>query len=420
VIVATDHDVIHDYAEAVRELGIGERVRVMAGVETTGQILFYRPPGSEVPAVVGHFNFWPLTRDPLAPRQGAPDDERLEPASLFERLRERYVGTGVAQLNHPFYPTELGRDQGYLTATGYDPRRKIPAVPDGTPEGELARRTRAGTSNLDFDVQEVMNGASVERFLGYRAAWFSFLNQGILRAATANSDSHTLAAELLGYARTVVLGQGSLADFDAERFNQAVRSGQSFGTNGPVLSVCVRGVLGSDECVAPSLASFVPAANAELRVEVSAAPWIPVEEVRIYVNGSLVETRAVDAVEPAPSGSLPTVRFVEDLDLRALLALAGATDDAWLVVETGMKLPLHADLDDDGLPDTTDNDGDGRVNESDGVGTFREPGRVPASDPRYFVQAIAPGVLPLAITNPLLVDATGDGWHAPGLRRGAR
>src|SRR6185503_15694411 len=109
--------------------------------------------------------------DPLSPRRGDPDDERLEPASLFERMRERYDGTGVAQLNHPFYPTDLGRDQGYFTAVSYDPRRHVPSAPDGTPEGELARRTRAGTSNLDFDVQEVMNGASVERFLGYRAAW---------------------------------------------------------------------------------------------------------------------------------------------------------------------------------------------------------------------------------------------------------
>ena len=54
-----------------------------------------------------------------------------------------------------------------------------------------------------------------------------------------------------------------------------------------------------------------------------------------------------------------------------LLAAAGARDDAWIVVETGMKLPLSADLeDDDGLPDTTDNNGDGRVDKDDGVGSF--------------------------------------------------
>jgi hypothetical protein len=417
VIVATDHDVVSDYAAAVDALGIGDRVRVLPGVETTGEILFYRPPGSEVPGVVGHFNFWPLTLDPLAPRHGAPDDERLEPATLFDRMRARYDGTGVAQLNHPFYPTDLGRDQGYLSAVGYDPRRRVPAAPDGTPEGELARRTRAGTSNLDFDVQEVMNGASVERFLGYRAAWFSFLNQGILRAATANSDSHTLAAELLGYARTVVLGQGSLAEFDPERFNDAVRSGRSFGTNGPVLRVCVRSAAARDaDCVEPSLTSFVPSEDAELHVEVWAAPWIPVEEVRFYVNGGLAETRALPVRSPSPAESAGWVRTVIDTPLSGMLAEAGAEGDAWLVIETGMALPLYADLDDDGLADTTDNNGDGHVDERDGAGTFREPGRVASSDPRYFVQSIAPGVLPLAISNPLVVDVAGDGWTAPGLR----
>jgi hypothetical protein len=421
VIVATDHDVVSDYATAVEALGIGDRVRVMPGVETTGEILYYRPPGSDVPAVIGHFNFWPLTFDPLSPRRGAPDDERLEPASLFERLRERYDGTGVAQLNHPFYPTDLGRDQGYLTAVGYDPRRRIPSAPDGTPEGELARRTRAGTSNLDFDVQEVMNGASVERFLGYRAAWFSFLNQGILRAATANSDSHTLGTDRLGYARTIVLEQGALADFERERFNRAIRSGQSIGTNGPVLHVCVRGAAERpNDCLPPSLASFVPTEGATLSLEVWAAPWIPVEEVRFYVNGALAETRAVTLSAPTEATAVLSPRAVMDLNLLELLATAGAKDDAWVVVEAGMKLPLHADLDDDGLPDTTDNDGDGDVDARDGIGTFREPGRVEESDPRYFVQAIAPGVLPLAISNPLVVDRAGDGFSAPGLGRPPR
>jgi hypothetical protein len=418
VIVATDHDVVSNYADAVQALGIGDRVRVMPGVETTGQILFYRPPASEVPEVIGHFNFWPLALDPLAPRHGAPDDERLEPGSLFDRMQSRFDGTGVRQLNHPFYPTDLGRDQGYLTAVGYDPRRPVPQAPNGTPEGELARRSRRGTSNLDFDVEEMMNGASVERFLGYRSAWFSFLSQGILRAGTANSDSHALAVDLVGYPRTVVLGQPELSAFDRERFNAAVRSGQSFGTNGPVIRVCVHDEPGDTaNCIDPSLASFTPGPEAELRLEVSAAPWIPVEEVRIDVNGALALAVPVDATASDAFGTSGLVRLVTDLPLAEVLEAAGASDDAWIVVEAGMRLPLAADLDDDGLVDTTDNDGNGHVDENDGEGVFHEPGPVPESDPRFHVQAIAPGVLPLAVSNPLLIDRTGDGFTAPGLGR---
>ncbi|HVJ16597.1 MAG TPA: hypothetical protein VM686_14245, partial [Polyangiaceae bacterium] len=234
VIAATDHDVVSDYSAALEQLSISDRVRVMPGVETTGQILFYQAPGEDIPKVVGHFNFWPLRFEPSAPRRGAPDDELVEPGQLFERVAPLFDGPGVRQLNHPFAESKLGRDEGYFTAVGWDPRRALPAAPDGSPEGELVRRAPGGSRNIDYDVQEVMNGASVGQFLAYRAGWFSLLNQGVLRAGTANSDSHTLAVELLGYPRTVVLDQGELSTFASAQFNAAVREGRSFGTNGPV------------------------------------------------------------------------------------------------------------------------------------------------------------------------------------------
>ena len=56
-----------------------------------------------------------------------------------------------------------------------------------------------------------------------------------LKGGTANSDSHTLAEGVLGYPRTLVAAGQTLADFDAERFDEAVRAGRMFGTSGPVL-----------------------------------------------------------------------------------------------------------------------------------------------------------------------------------------
>jgi hypothetical protein len=411
VIVATDHDVVTDYQTAVRDLGIGDRVHVVPGVETTGHILFYRPPGSEVPKVVGHYNFWPLGRDTFAQRHGAPSVQRLEPSGIFDRVRPLFTATGVVQMNHPYADDSFGRDQGYLSAVDYDPRKNVPASPNGTPEGELARRSRNGTSNLDFDVQEVMNGASVNRFFHYRAVWFSFLNQGILRAGTANSDSHTLGVEVLGYPRNVVLAQGTLADFDQERFDAAVRNGRSFGTNGPVLRVCV---LDGGECAGPSLDALTPGPEALLTIGVTAAPWIPVEEARVYVNGALARTLPVDATPADPFGRTELGRLTAVAPLSELAA--GVNGDFWIVVEAGMRLPLAADLDDDGLFDTTDNDGNGRVDQGDAPAHFREPGRVPSDDPRFHFQSIAPGVLPLSFANPILVDRDGDGFRAPRQR----
>jgi len=412
VIAATDHDVVSDYARALRELKLEDRVRVMPGVETTGQILFLRPPGSDVPKVIGHFNFWPLRRSPALPRNGAPDDERQEPGALFDRVQKLYDGAGVAQLNHPFLASDLGRDTGYLAAIEYDPRRAVPAAPDGSHEGELARRPGQGHRNLDYDAQEVMNGTSVEQMLRYRTGWFSFLNQGILRAGTANSDSHTLAAEVLGYPRNLVFGGHTLANFDRERFNQSVRHGEMVGSNGPVLSVCL--VDGTHPCSGPSLSALSPDGPARLRILLQVAPFVPVEELRFIVNGIVRKTITLTSPPDLdPFGTSALTRFEGEVELSEL---ALPPNDVWLVVEAGMRLPLAGDLeDDDGLPDTTDNNGDGRVDEKDVAGEFHEPGRTSEDDPRFHLETLAPGAWSTAFSNPFLIDWSGDGWLAPGL-----
>jgi hypothetical protein len=413
VIAATDHDVVSDYTRALEELGLEDRVRVMPGVETTGQVLFLRPPGSDVPKVIGHFNFWPLRRDPSLPRNGAPDDERQEPGALFDRVARLYDGAGVAQLNHPFLPSDLGRDTGYLAAIEYDPRRAVPSEPDGSNEGELARRSApGGRRNLDFDAQEVMNGTSVEQMLRYRAGWFSFLNQGILRAGTANSDSHTLAIEVLGYPRNLVFGGHTLAGFDRERFNRSVRHGEMVGSNGPVLQVCF--VDAAQACAGPSLGALTPTGSARLHVTLTAAPFVPVEELRFVVNGVVKKTTKITPKSDSdPFGTSGLLRFEGEVELSEL---ALAPSDAWLVVEAGLRLPLAGDLeDDDGLVDTTDNNGDGTVDTRDSPGEFREPGRTTEDDPRFHIETLAPGAWPTAFTNPFLIDWRGDGWQAPGL-----
>ncbi len=393
VIAATDHDVVTSYASALEALGIEDQVRVLPGVETTGQILFLRPPGSDLPKVIGHYNFWPLRYDPALPKNGAPDDERVEPGALFDRMQAYYDGAGVAQLNHPFADDELGRDTGYLKAIQYDPRVPVPEKPDDTPAGQLVRRPGGGRSNLEHHAQEVMNGHDVEQHLKYRAGWFSFLNQGILRSGTANSDSHTLAVEVLGYPRNLVFGGHSLAAFDRERFDADVRAGRMVGTNGPVLTACID--TGNGECRGPSLEPFAPAAGALLKVRVVAAPWIPVEEVRFVLNGSVRRVSGVTAVPSNPFGIAGTLRFEATLALAELVS--EITGDAWLVVEAGVALPAHADQDDDGLPELTG-----------------ELPRPTEKDAGFHYDSIVPFALPTAFTNPFVLDLDGGGWKAPG------
>lgn len=415
VIAATDHDVITTYERAVRDLGIERRVIVMPGAETTGHILFYRPPGADLPKVVGHYNFWPLRPNAGLPRNGLPWDELQEPGALFDTVSAGFDGQGVIQLNHPLSGSTFGRDEGFLTAIEYDVRTRVPDTPSAEGPGQLRRGNRGGRTALDYHAQEVMNGTQTKQFHDYRLAWFSFLSQGILRAGTANSDSHTLAVEVLGYPRNLVFGDHTLAAFDMARFNEDVRKGRMIGTNGPVIVASIDGV-------GPSLSPIAPAADASLAIEVRAAPWIPVEEIRVIVNGKLVKTVGGAAIaRPQDAfGKQGTLRFSGKIPVAELLGDVGAEKDAWIVVEAGLALFRAADLDSDGRPDTTDNNGDGVIDfrdmsVRDGDPTYVEPQRPSVTDPRFHAHVVAPGHWATAFTNPWLVDRKGDGWTAPGL-----
>lgn len=415
VLAATDHDVAGDYGDTVDALGLGGRVAVMAGVETTQLIPVLRVPGDPFPRVIGHFNFFPVTLGPAAPRGGAPFDEMLEPGALFDAIAPMQPAWGVRMLNHPWDEPMLGRDLGYLRAVGFDPRRPIPPEDDGTPQGMLARRSPAGTGNMDVHVVEVLNGKWIAKNMQYRQIWFALLDQGLVVAGAANSDSHGLTEVQVGWPRNLVATATTPADFDEPLLCTAIKAGHMQGGYGIVIDATIDGV--------PfGLTPLAPADDAVLHVEVRAAPWIPVTEARVIVNGDVVRTLPITTVPADPFGTDDLVRLVADVPLAELVPAGGP--DAWLLVEAGLPLPLAADLDDDGIIDTTDNDGDGAVDQRDvepgeDSGPLLDPADPPpwSDDPRVHVTIVAPGTWPTAFTNPWLIDHDGDGtWVPPGVR----
>ena len=307
---------------------------------------------------------------------------------------------GVRQMNHPWSDAKLGRDQGFLRMIEMDPRR--PLVPgSGYFAADVLLRT-PGTQhrNIDFDVQEVMTGASRRDWLRYRTLWFSLLSQGFLRAGAANSDTHSLGLEQAGYPRNLVFGDHDLATFDRERFDADVRAGHMIGTNGPVLDATIDDAMGVDH--RPDVGKpFTPGPKSKLTITIGAAPWIPVTQVRVYVNGELAASRDVSGMfTGANHFGLTPQRGSLEIALGDLAMPTGK--DAWIVVEAGMEQDLPPDDDGDGLPDLPDADLPTR------------PAR--ADDQRFDLEAIAPGVWPVAFTNPFLLDRNGDmGWQAPGL-----
>ncbi len=429
IVIGTDHEVIGDYSGIVAQLGLQNTLTTVVGLETTGHIPFLMVPGYGFPLVVGHYNFWPLRYDPSLPRNGAPIDERVEPGELFERVSPRFDGEPLIELNHPWAEAEFGRDLGFPRAIFLDLRKDLPETDDGTRQA-VFMRTPAGasTSNHSHHVQEVMNGTDNGLYLQYRSFWHYTLNQGLLKPGTANSDSHSLTDNTVGMPQNLVFtatGPGPL--FDIDTFNRSLKNGRSMGTNGPVIEArLIEGL----QSIPYSMDVHRPDANARLSIRVEAAPWVPVDEVRIIVNGVVKKTISGLPVIDDPFAVLPqAARYVGDVPLSELTA--GVTGDAWIVVEAGRPLLLAGDLggglngEKDGMVDTTDNNGDGVVDAADvkegaKIGPLSDPPKPARGTPGYEYGAITNGY-PSAFTNPFILDLNGDGrFTAPGVAGGAQ
>ncbi len=417
VIATTDHDVVHDYADAMAALGANTRMKLITGSESTGHVLFHFRTDYSFPQVIGHFIFWPIPYDPVGPYRGAAYDEKMEPGMLFTKEQEAGwdADIGVNQLNHPFGGTQFGRDYSWASAAGFDLTKPLKTTYDGTGQS-LFFHTPDGSSfsNADYDVEEVMNGSKNENYLQYRALWFYLLNQGIVRGGTANSDSHTLTENVLGTPRNIVFTSTTLDNWDLATFDADVRAGHMIGTSGPI-------ILASIGTHAPGVESFTPSADDVLTVSVSAAPWVPVDEVRIIVNGQVAKTITDLPVPADPFGSDGTDRLDTTIALSDILP---ATGDAWIVVEAGTPLATNADLDCNGTPDTGDNNGDGVIDWRDvtgltadpgvdclpTVGPLAEPPTPTRGDANWIFQTVTPNGYPIGFTNPLLIDRDGNGF----------
>ena len=422
VVASTEHDVVSNFSTTLAALDALDRVRIIEGTESTGHVLFPLVPNDTNPKVIGHFNFWPVPYDAQGPWRGAAYDELQEPGELMDAMaRQGWPDDiGVAQLNHPVGGFAFGRDYGWVDAISLNLLEPLEGAEEGTGQS-LFLRTPPGAdhSNADYHVQEVMNGTDNLLFQGYRGVWFGLLNQGILRGGTANSDSHSLSDELVGSPRTLVFTDATLASFDLADFQRSVREGRMVGTNGPIIVATLDDASGSPQ--GPSVDLFEPGDAPVLDILIHRAPWVPVDEVRIIVNGEVVQTitdglvSSVDESDPdAPDAIMLQV------DLTPHLPSGG---DAWVVVEAGAALPASADLNCDGIPDTGDTNGDGTIDwrdvadleeEPEGdcldtVGPLREPDPPARGDPGYAFYSVVPGGYPLAFTNPWVLDLDGDG-----------
>jgi len=350
VIVGTDHDHVPDYDAALADEDLGGRIRVVRGVEVTSST-----PSDLAPWTIGHHNAWPHAFEPYAHRKGAPPSQQLSVGELYSLLRREH-GARVVQLNHPRGKGPGTLEGNYFTHLAVEGEALDATRPlEAPPNAALLLPARDGTRALDFDVIELMNGDSWSQYLETRSDFHWLLRQGVRRTATANSDTHG-PDELAGYPRNYVQVPGGLAGAPAA-FDAALRLGRSFGTTGPLI---VRFLVNGAE-----MGDVVAARDGRATVEYSVAhaPWVPLDEVRLLVNGEIV-------------------RRMHESEGALELVIAR---DAFVTLEAGAPVDI-------------------------------DPALWRATHPGLYRDDLVPGFLPAAFSNPIYVDADGDGrWRGPGL-----
>lgn len=417
VMVSTDHDTITDYAPIIASLGAGSEIVSIIGNELTGGNPVPADPtqdGTAFPHGIGHWNAWPLSLIPGNRRHGAPQDEFITPGTAIDRLRGMdslmavgetpdtanivdwltAIGIGdltgddeVVMLNHPRAGFAglviIGLFNGLANPSGspsggYDPTLPITDPPNNlllTPSLYSTAVVGPGgtsTNALSFDAMEIMNGSGVGAFLRVKDDWCSLLDQGIHKTGTGVSDSHRLILENAGFARSFIASStDDPSAIDEDELTANVKAMQVIGTTGPFVRFSIEDDGGND--VGLGGTAVATGNKVVLKIRVEAAPWIPVEEVRIYRNCELIETRAIQS-----SKVLGRVRRFNQA-----LPISGIDADSYFHVEAGIRI--------------------------DALGNPVSPLLLQT------VQTIEPGVEPIAFTNPIFVDRDGGGYEPPGL-----
>lgn len=209
-----------------------------------------------------------------------------------------------------------------------------------------------------FDAIEVFNGFD----LGQRANvdrvfddWLALLASGQRVVATGSSDSHQVRYQLAGYPRTYAQVP-ELDHGDPRAIVRAIKAGATFVSSGPFLEVEVLGG-------GPGTTVSTTSGRASVSVRIRAPDWMPVELLEVFVGQERVITRDIPKPPKTPvrraRGQQRFVRFAQVLDVPT-------PTDTFVVVRVSSQETIQ----------------------------------------RFYGRW---GVLPIAFSNPVFIDADGDG-----------
>ncbi len=257
----------------------------------------YRPP------FYGHINFINLTQHLVSP------------------FITGYEGTAVESL----YPSNTdmfqvaraqGAISGYVHPWSQDPTKTGYSVARGFPV-DLALGS--------FEYIELMTSAA--HFTNTAQVWHRALNCGFKVTASAGEDSisNLHATPIVGSARLYAYLGPRL---EWSRWVDAIRSGRTFITNGPLLSLEVNGEI-------PGAELRLPAGGGEVEVSARFESIVPIERMELFYNGNVIES--ITPTGDRTGGELRKKIAIPKsgwLTLRATGSAHHPIDDSYVVAET--------------------------------------------------------------------------------------
>jgi hypothetical protein len=455
-VVPTDHNFVTDLAPVIGAENLEDFLNTSIGLELTTLDR-------------GHFNGWPLEKgdggidrtdseniDTIGSRTYGSFEWALQtPDEIFDALRARgeklpdgNTSDVIVQVNHPRSPV-----LGYFDDYGLDQDTLI-TQDQGllSPPPDAAPQFAPEVFSFNFDAMEVLNGKSFEELRNFRVPeglpvdpdlgqpldpasccpltpgeiyfergafdcdeeerdcsctaadaqsqidageceplglafpgnvedWFQLLNAGKRVVATGNSDSHGGLKEEPGFPRTYVgVERDDPRGVDGQDIVAGFKRGDIMITYGPFITATATSSAGE-----VGMGGTVDASGGEvtLSVNVQSASWVDVDQVVVYLNGVEVEREDIP----------------ESGDLSFTLNPA---QDGFIVVEASGDGSLFPSVTPREFPSLQFDDVLDSIGGSFGLGAGGglQPGL------EFFVAAIG-------FTNPIYVDADGDGEVTP-------
>jgi hypothetical protein len=355
IMVSTEHKRTINYQPIVELLGLQKNIVAVSGVELTGMA-----HTEKIPRTMGHSNVFPVTADERLFEGGTLPHENRRLGEVIEEYKQRYPDL-VFQLNHPRIHGEPNDDIYFFDHLSIN-KRFDSSLPLDNPQNSSLIEKLAGSDyrDIDFDAMELMNGQEMNAYEQVRNDWFALLKQGYRKTGTADSDSHT-SGEVVALPRNYI--QMGSAHMDNAHGDSIAANHDTIATfDKTVLAKAVlhgavfgtTGPLLDVHLDDKNMGETFTGKHATLVVTASSADWVTVDKLIVYVNGAVAKEQAIARNQRVE------IPLVFDKDSFVVVEVSGAAS---------------ADY-----------------------------------------KAVYPKFSPFAFSNPVFVDADGDGkWTAPGL-----